>query len=330
MNVAGERLIGKRIADTAEIHEEILGPRRPVRTEQAEKIQLVLDAGAHRKSGLAVRERCVAGRRLRDAFLDFSKGAAAGRIKQRWSDRVAQPAAYRAEPGELLIDSGRVRADAQVHAGQISAAGAALEIGVDTQHPASELPIVPDDTAAVETARRQKERLRVCPRDDERAVIAPYPVTERAADKQTGPIVGRPDASRLIWTKAVIEAAAENLLLVLHCEGAGCRRTDAGTAEIEVEVLSLGRPIAAERRLDAGAPGPTGLGRGRDRGTGDAAKRGCDPGFHPPISCSAGHVGQHGAVRQSDARPRRAEPVQLLIDHGGRSSEAVQQTGARV
>src|SRR5262249_60431547 len=98
MNVAGERLIGKRVADAAQIHEEILGPRRPVGAEQAEKIQLVLDAGAHRKSGLAVRERCVADRRLGDAFLDFSKGAAASSVEQRWSDRIAQPAAYRTDP----------------------------------------------------------------------------------------------------------------------------------------------------------------------------------------------------------------------------------------
>src|SRR5262249_51331601 len=103
MHIAGEGLgVGERVADAAEIDVEILSPRRPIRAEQAEKIQFVLDAAADRKSGLAMGERCVAGR-LGDALLDFPKGAAAGGIEQGRSDRVAKPTAHSAEPGELLI-----------------------------------------------------------------------------------------------------------------------------------------------------------------------------------------------------------------------------------
>src|SRR6266849_7681772 len=186
---AGDRGVGERIADAAEIDVEILSPRRPVRAEQAEKLQFVLDAAADRKPGLAMGERWVAGSSLRDALLDFPKGAAAGGIDQRRPDRIAQPAAHGAEPGEPLIDRGRAHAAAEVDTGQISAAGAALEISVEAQYPASELPIVPDDAAGVEAARRQEECLGVSrrDRDDERAVVAAYPVTERAADKQTRP-----------------------------------------------------------------------------------------------------------------------------------------------
>src|SRR5262249_32611939 len=127
----------------------------------------------------------------------------------------------------LLIDRSRAGAAAGVHAGEVSAAGAALEIGVDAQYPASELPIVPDDAAAVETARRKEECLRVA-RGDERAVIAAYPVTERAADKHTRPIVERPDGRRLIWTEMVIDAAAEHLFAVFYVERADRRGRNCG------------------------------------------------------------------------------------------------------
>src|SRR5262249_32605705 len=146
-------------------------------------------------------------------------------------DRVAKPAAHSAEPGELLIDRGCAHAAADGHAGQISAAGAALEIGVEAQNPASELPIVPDDAAAVEPARRQEECFRVGRRrwDNERAVVAAYPVTERATDKQTRPIVGRPNGGRLVWTKMVIDAAAKYLFAIFHVQRADKRGSDAGS-----------------------------------------------------------------------------------------------------
>src|SRR5215471_3493372 len=114
MQVAGEGFGGaaarKHIVDAAKIDVEILSPRRPVRAEQSEKIQFVLDAAADRKPGLAMGKRCAAGPGLRDALLDLPEGAAAGGVEQGRSDRIAQPAAHGAEPGELLIDRGRVRA----------------------------------------------------------------------------------------------------------------------------------------------------------------------------------------------------------------------------
>src|SRR5260221_5777306 len=103
VQIAGERLrSAERIVDAAEIDIEILSPRRPVRAEQTEEIQFVLDAAANRKPGFAVGERYIAKRRLRDALLDLPKGAAAGGVEQGRPDRVAQPAAHDAEPGELL------------------------------------------------------------------------------------------------------------------------------------------------------------------------------------------------------------------------------------
>src|SRR2546425_5001709 len=81
VDVAGERLgacgdcgIDERIAHAAEIDVEILRPRRPVRAEQSEKVQFVLNAAADRKAGLAMGERYVAGPSLRDALLDLPKG----------------------------------------------------------------------------------------------------------------------------------------------------------------------------------------------------------------------------------------------------------------
>src|SRR6266436_2984295 len=138
VQIAGELLCSAEpIADAAEVDIEILRPRRPLRAKQAEEVQFVLDAAADRKPGLAMGERCAAQGRLRDALLDLPKSGAAGGIEQGRPDRVAQPAAHGAEPGELLIDRGCAR-----DAGQISAPGAALEIGVKAQNPASQLPIV--------------------------------------------------------------------------------------------------------------------------------------------------------------------------------------------
>src|SRR5215831_6371335 len=119
MQVAGEGFGGaaarKHIVDAAKIDVEILRPRRPVRAEQSEKVQFVLDAAADRKPGLAMGERCAAARSLRDALLDLPKCAAAGGIEQGRSDRIAQAAAHSAEPRQLLIDRGPTRAAAEVH-----------------------------------------------------------------------------------------------------------------------------------------------------------------------------------------------------------------------
>src|SRR5262245_27463835 len=119
-SAAGDRGVDKRIADAAEAQIEILSARCPVRTEHAEKIQLVLDSTPDRKAGMAVGERGVAGCGLGDVLLHLAKGAAGGGIEQSGPCRVAQPTAHRAEPGELLIDRRGVRAGA--YAGEISAA----------------------------------------------------------------------------------------------------------------------------------------------------------------------------------------------------------------
>src|SRR5215831_6572266 len=198
LGAAGNRGVGERIADAAKVDEEILSPRRPVRTKQSKKVQFVLDAASDRKPGLAVGERCAAARSLREALLDLPKRAAGGRIEQGRPDRIAEPATHRTKPGQLLVDRGAARVAAEVHAGQISAAGAGLDIGVDAHNPASKLPIVPDDATAVETAGRQEKCLGVLSRDDERAVIAAEAVTERAADKQACPIVGWCDGRGLV------------------------------------------------------------------------------------------------------------------------------------
>src|ERR1700719_3249869 len=231
MQVAGQRLggatrdsrIGERIGDFTKIHVQIFGPRRPVRAEQAKNIQFVLDAATNRKPGLAVGERWTDGgaaRSLREALLDFSIGAAASGVEQGRSDRIAQPAAYGTEPRELLIDRCRTGAVADVRASQVTAAGTSLEIGVYADNPASELPIVSYDAPAVETARRQEECLRVGRRNDKRAVIAAYPVTEGATHQEARPIVGRSNGRRLIRTEMVIDAAAKYLLPILHIQGA--------------------------------------------------------------------------------------------------------------
>src|SRR5215475_7867549 len=131
VQVAGQRLgsttgdsgIGERVADTAKIYIEIFGPRRPVRAQQVENVQLVLDAAPDRKPGLTMGERWAdggAGCGLGEALLDFPIGSATGDIEQGRPDRIAEPPARRPEPRELLIDRCR-RAVADCRASQVAA-----------------------------------------------------------------------------------------------------------------------------------------------------------------------------------------------------------------
>src|ERR1700691_5381797 len=233
------------------------------------------------------------GDRLGEALLGLAIRRTASGIKQDRSDRITEPASHRAEPGQVLINGRCTTRTADEYAGDVAAAVAALQVGFEAGDPASKLPIVADNPAAIETAWRQEERLSVEAGHHERAVVAADAVTERAADEEASPIIGRSACRGLIRPQPVIDAAAEQLLLIFGAKrGAKYCIRRRGAAEIDVEIFGLRGPIPAQRRLNTGAPGPAAPGRGGDHRARQAAAHRRNTGFGRTIGRAGGDIGQ--------------------------------------
>jgi hypothetical protein len=82
-------------------------------------------------------------------------------------------------------------------------------------------------------------------------------------------------------------------------------------AEIEVQILDLAGPVAAQRGFDAAANGPaaTAFAAGENPGCRTACR-----GADATIGKTSGEVGQDRSGGVADATARGAEPVELLVE----------------
>src|SRR5260221_8609115 len=107
-------------------------------------------------------------RQAKGGGAEFAEGEAAGAIKQHVAERIADPAAHRAEPGVGELP----RREGIVSAGR-------LDIAFDTEHPRTLLPVVTSLNAACEAQRLG------------RIVVDRTPsIAEVAAEIGTGPAIG--------------------------------------------------------------------------------------------------------------------------------------------
>src|SRR6516162_9228493 len=151
-----KRLVGAGVSEAvgraAEIRIEVLGPRGPVAAEPAEQVELVLDAGSGRPSGLGVLAREGAGLHADEGFVDvllhLTIRKADGGVEEGRADRVAAACAHRGKPRHLLIDARGGGRATKERTSEISAPQLALQVGIDTANEPTGLPVVANDAAA--------------------------------------------------------------------------------------------------------------------------------------------------------------------------------------